>query len=175
MMEWSGGFWRQFLVKYPEINTMYQRMIRTSRKVHALRAGSRRRRALVDLWAGECNCPYWHGVFGGIYLPHIRRATFAHLIAADVWAGPSRRVAGTIADLDGDGAPDVELVSPAMLLAVDPDEGGGVVEWHWRGGEINPATVGAGRAGGHPPQLAGGPSGGPRAGGGAMPTRRGPR
>src|SRR5438309_9043948 len=98
-------------------------MLRTSRKVHALRAGSRRRRALVDLWAGECNCPYWHGVFGGIYLPHIRRATFGHLIAADVRAEQNRRVAGTIADLDGDGAPDVELVSPAMLLAVDPDEG----------------------------------------------------
>ena len=141
MMEWSGGFWRQFLVKYPEINTMYQRMLRTSRKVHALRAGSRRRRALVDLWAGECNCPYWHGVFGGIYLPHIRRATFGHLIAADVRAEQNRRVAGTIADLDGDGAPDVELVSPAMLLAVDPDEGGGVVEWHWREEHINLTNV----------------------------------
>jgi len=141
MMEWSGGFWRQFLVKYPEINTMYQRMLCTSRKVHALRAGSRRRRALVDLWAGECNCPYWHGVFGGIYLPHIRRATFGHLIAADVRAEQNRRVAGTIADLDGDGAPDVELVSPAMLLAVDPDEGGGVVEWHWREEHINLTNV----------------------------------
>src|SRR5713226_1534381 len=120
MMEWSGGFWRQFLVKYPEINTMHNRMLRTSRKVHAMRPGPRKRLALTDLWAGQCNCPYWHGVFGGIYLPHIRRATFGHLIAADVRADPGRRVAGTIADLDGDGAADVELVSPAMLLMVDP-------------------------------------------------------
>src|SRR5437870_9119567 len=141
MMEWSGGFWRQFLVKYPEINTMYQRMLRTSRKVHAMPPGPGRRLALVDLWAGECNCPYWHGVFGGIYLPHIRRATFGHLIAADVRAEQNRRAAGTGADLDGDGAPDVELVSPAMLLAVDPDEGGGVVEWHWRAEQINLANV----------------------------------
>ena len=141
MMEWSGGFWRQFLVKYPEINTMYQRMLRTSHQVHALRAGPRRRRALVDLWAGQCNCPYWHGVFGGIYLPHIRRATFGHLIAAEAQAQPGRKVSTTIADLDADGSPDVELVSPGMLLVVDPDEGGGVVEWQWRAAQINLTNV----------------------------------
>src|SRR3989475_3985118 len=149
---------------------MYQRMLRTSRKVHALRAGSRRRGALVDLWAGECNCPYWHGVFGGIYLPHIRRATFAHLIAADVRAGPSRRVAGTIADLDGDGAPDVELVSPAMLLAVDPDEGGGVVEWHWRGEHIKLTNVGWRRAEGYHRQLVEASPGGTASGAEAIHT-----
>ncbi|TMJ05835.1 MAG: DUF1926 domain-containing protein [Bacillati bacterium ANGP1] len=150
MMEWSGGFWRQFLVKYPEINTMYQRMLRTSRKVHAMPPGPGRRLALVDLWAGQCNCPYWHGVFGGIYLPHIRRATFGRLIAAEARAdraphrmvrGQRRRVGSTIADLDGDGAADVELVSPAMLLVVDPGEGGGVVEWHWRAERINLTNV----------------------------------
>src|SRR5207249_12292607 len=58
MMEWSGGFWRQFLVKYPEINTMYPRMLCTSRKVHALRAGSRRRRARGGLADRAATGPY---------------------------------------------------------------------------------------------------------------------
>ena len=28
-------------------------------------------------------CGYWHGAFGGAYLPHLRNAVFQHLIAAD--------------------------------------------------------------------------------------------
>lgn len=141
MMEWSGGFWRQFLVKYPEINTMHKRMLRASRKVHAMRPGPRRRKALDELWAGQCNCPYWHGVFGGIYLPHIRRATFGHLIAAEALADRGRRAGGTVADLDGDGADDVELASPAMVVVVDPRDGGGVVEWQWRTERVNLTNV----------------------------------
>lgn len=141
MLEWSGGFWRQFLVKYPEINTMYQRMVRISRSVHAIRQGPRHREALDELWAGQCNCPYWHGVFGGIYLPHIRRATFGHLIGADTLATSGRRTRGTITDLDGDGAADVELATPAVLVAIDPDDGGSVMEWDWRAERVNLTNV----------------------------------
>ncbi len=136
-----GGFWRQFLVKYPEINTMHKRMLRVSRKVHAMRAGPRRTQALEDLWAGQCNEPYWHGVFGGIYLPHIRRATFGHLIAAEALADRGRAAGTEQADLDGDGAPEVELASPAMVITADPQDGGGVVEWQWRAARVNLANV----------------------------------
>jgi len=141
MMEWSGGFWRQFLVKYPEINTMHKRMLRVSRKVHAMRPGPRKRKAQDELWAGQCNCPYWHGVFGGIYLPHIRRATFGHLIAAESLADRGRRAGATVADLDGDGTDEVELASPAMVVVVDPRDGGGVVEWQWRARRVNLTNV----------------------------------
>jgi 4-alpha-glucanotransferase len=136
-----GGFWRQFLVKYPEINTMHKRMLRVSRKVHAMRAGPRRTQAFQDLWAGQCNEPYWHGVFGGIYLPHIRRATFGHLIAAEDLADRGRAVGTELVDLDADGAPEVELASPAMVVAVDPRDGGGVVEWQWRAARVNLTNV----------------------------------
>ena len=136
-----GGFWRQFLVKYPEINTMHKRMLRVSRKIHAMRPGTRRTQALQDLWAGQANCPYWHGVFGGIYLPHIRRATFGHLIGAEALADRGRGAGTERVDLDGDGAPEVELASPAMVIAVDPQDGGGVVEWQWRAARVNLANV----------------------------------
>ncbi|HVH31196.1 MAG TPA: alpha-amylase/4-alpha-glucanotransferase domain-containing protein, partial [bacterium] len=131
----------QFLVKYPEINTMHKRMLRVSRKVHAMRAGPRRTQAFQDLWAGQCNEPYWHGVFGGIYLPHIRRATFGHLIAAEALADRGRAAGTELADLDADGAPEVELASPAMVVAVDPHDGGGVVEWQWRAARVNLTNV----------------------------------
>src|SRR5436305_7940107 len=35
------------------------------------------------LYRGQCNCPYWHGAFGGIYLPHLRNAIYNQLIACD--------------------------------------------------------------------------------------------
>ena len=28
------------------------------------------------LYRGQCNCSYWHGAFGGIYLPHLRNAVY---------------------------------------------------------------------------------------------------
>ena len=39
--------------------------------------------ALDHVWAAQCSCGYWHGVFGGVYLGHIRAANYAHLLAAE--------------------------------------------------------------------------------------------
>ncbi|MGH2400128.1 MAG: alpha-amylase/4-alpha-glucanotransferase domain-containing protein, partial [bacterium] len=138
-----GGFWRQFLVKYPEINTMHKKMLRVSEKVWRMPPGRRRLRALDEVWQAQCNCPYWHGVFGGVYLPHIRRANFAHLIAAEALADGEARapVVTTSADLDADGAVELELSSPTMVLWIDPAEGGGVVVWDWRAAGINLVNV----------------------------------
>ncbi len=137
-----GGFWRQFLVKYPEINTMHKKMLRVSDKVSRLPAGRRKRRALDEVWQGQCNCPYWHGVFGGVYLPHIRAANYAHLIAADVLAdGPQEGARGSTGDFDSDGVEEVELASSAMVLTIDPADGGSVVEWDWRSRRINLVNV----------------------------------
>jgi hypothetical protein len=128
-----GGFWRHFLVRYPEVNTLHHLALRAGRKVHAMSDGPERRRALDDLWAGECNCPYWHGVFGGVYLPHIRGAAFAHLIAAEAAADraghPSPDVWGETADLDGDAMAEALLANEAAVCTVDPARGGSLVEW----------------------------------------------
>jgi hypothetical protein len=35
------------------------------------------------LWCGQANDAYWHGVFGGCYLPHLRRAVRSALIASE--------------------------------------------------------------------------------------------
>src|SRR5260370_24127362 len=39
--------------------------------------------ARQELYRAQCNCPWWHGAFGGLYLPHLRNAAYQHLIAAD--------------------------------------------------------------------------------------------
>ena len=40
-------------------------------------------KAIQALYRGECNCPYWHGVFGGLYLNHLRFAVYRELIDAE--------------------------------------------------------------------------------------------
>lgn len=84
-----GGFWRSFMVRYPEVNTMHKKMLRVSRKVEAVEDPALKSRAQDNLWAGQCNCPYWHGVFGGIYLPHIRTANYERLLATEPPPMPS--------------------------------------------------------------------------------------
>lgn len=137
-----GGFWRHFLVKYPEINTMHKKMLRVSTKIQALRAGKRKQQALDDLWQGQCNCPYWHGVFGGVYLPHIRAANYGHLIAADTLATPAQAsLQGALGDFDGDGFEEVELTASPMTATIDPGDGGSVVEWDWHERRVNLVNV----------------------------------
>lgn len=82
-----GGYWRNFKVKYPETDEMYSRMLMISKQLQqAIDEGHDPElieQARTELYRGQCNCPYWHGAFGGIYLPHLRHAIYTHLIAAD--------------------------------------------------------------------------------------------
>jgi alpha-amylase len=106
-----GGHWRNFLARYPETNRMQQRMLRASRRLHHLPERDERwYEAQTRLWRSQCNCPYWHGVFGGLYLPHLRSAVYQELIAAESHAAPETPRMET-GDLDRDGVPDWLLES----------------------------------------------------------------
>jgi alpha-amylase len=59
-----GAFWRNFQIKYREINDLHKQMLRTSEKVHTMAAGPDRDRALDHLYRGQSNDCYWHGLFG---------------------------------------------------------------------------------------------------------------
>ena len=77
-----GGFWRNFLNKYEESNNMHKKMIRLSNKIHNKNFSSEDK-IQKALYAGQCNCAYWHGVFGGLYLPHLRNAIYDSLLEAE--------------------------------------------------------------------------------------------
>ncbi|HSB71369.1 MAG TPA: alpha-amylase/4-alpha-glucanotransferase domain-containing protein [Candidatus Methylomirabilis sp.] len=136
-----GGFWRNFLTKYPEASTLHKKMLRVSRRVHALPPGSRQRRAaMAALWRGQCNDAYWHGVFGGLYLPHLRHAVFHHLIQAERSLLPARGGAPVrIQRLgsDGDGVEELLMESRQLSLVVEPGRGGSVVELDCRAKAFN--------------------------------------
>ncbi len=87
MMEWSGGHFYNFFKKYPESRYMRDRMWSVSDRLHM--AGHKNgsaslvKKAKEALFRAQCNCTYWHGVFGGLYLHHLRSAVFENLIQAE--------------------------------------------------------------------------------------------
>jgi len=108
-----GGHWRNFAARYPEVNRLHKRAQRASNLLwaHPTEDDERWREARTRLWRAQCNCPYWHGVFGGLYLPHLRSALYRDLIAVEAHLSPGApRIER--ADLDLDGIPDALLETP---------------------------------------------------------------
>lgn len=69
-----GGIWKNFFSRYPESNWMHKRMLGLSARFAALPAIQRSTVMRQKLYAAQANDAYWHGLFGGLYLPHLRRA-----------------------------------------------------------------------------------------------------
>jgi len=133
-----GGTWRNFLTKYPEANNMHKKMYRVSAKIDSLerKSAAENRKSLNKardlLFQAQCNCPYWHGVFGGLYLNHLRYATYKRLLEAEsicdrletsIRAG---RIETT--DFDGDGYPEILLESALTTAYFAPRLGGAMFE-----------------------------------------------
>ncbi len=134
-----GGFWRNFLTKYPEVNHLHKRMLDLSERIHSLSSSNAKhekgklKQAQDELWKSQCNCPYWHGVFGGLYLYHLREAVYNHLIHGDkiynqLTHKSENWVDYRLFDLDKDGKDDI-LISTAWLnLYFSPSYGGALYE-----------------------------------------------
>jgi 4-alpha-glucanotransferase len=129
-----GGFWRNFQVRYREINDLHKQMLRTSDKVDAMADGPSRALALDHLFRGQSNDCYWHGLFGGIYISHIRLATYGHLIAAeDLAETAAGRIEGANRiDLDLDGIDDVRLADTGQVVSVSLAAGAAIGGWDIR-------------------------------------------
>jgi 4-alpha-glucanotransferase len=129
-----GAFWRNFQVLYREINDLHKQMLRTSDKVDAMAPGPARDLATDRLYQGQSNDCYWHGLFGGVYISHMRLATHEHLIAAEDLADTAhgRLDATECVDLDMDGVDEVRLATAGQVVTVDLQEGAGIGSWDIR-------------------------------------------
>lgn len=76
MQEWSGGNWRNFLERYHESRDMQSEVLRTSAVV------APEGEAYESILRAQSNDAYWHGVFGGLYLKHLRQAIYAECASA---------------------------------------------------------------------------------------------
>lgn len=135
-----GGYFRNFFTKYPESNRLYRRMLRASRKVGA--SGSNLGRSA--LYKAQCNCGYWHGVFGGVYLPHIRMAVYRNILEAES-SLPGRRGAPHFElhreDWDADGRPELLAEGEKANFYFSPAKGGGMWEWDYKPRRVNFGSI----------------------------------
>lgn len=132
-----GGFWRNFRVKYPEANEMYARMMIVSRRLQQqLAQGAAAdlvEQARSELYRGQCNCAYWHGAFGGLYLPHLRQAVYHHLIAAENLLDRAQGrdgpwVEAVADDFDFDTFNEIRLANDRLWTLLSPARGGHLLE-----------------------------------------------
>lgn len=133
-----GGFWRNFKVKYPETQEMYARMMQLSTELDRTTDGQgpdhpTYTAAYQHLYQAQCNCTWWHGAFGGLYLPHLRNAVYYHLVAGEnCWMEAQQRgdswIEGQFADFNLDGNDEVILDNSRLAAYFNPQAGGSLYE-----------------------------------------------
>lgn len=121
-----GGIWRNFLSRYAESNWMHKRMLELSRRLdgHAMRTEPQLQGLLHN---AQANDAYWHGLFGGLYLPHLRRALWRHLLELEAALGPP--VQPVEADFDCDGEAEIWLRDAHQVAVLRDDGQGALHEW----------------------------------------------
>jgi len=151
----QGGFWRNFFAKYPESNWMHKRMLMVSEEVRSQDARCKMQPATSHLYQAQCNDAYWHGVFGGLYLPHLRTAVYENLIKAENLAEERQKDESTrlmekaktfspqplaftlIKDFDADTFNEILVRTQSLNLFFSPHNGGAIVELDYRPKAVN--------------------------------------
>jgi alpha-amylase len=77
---------------------------------------------------GQCNDPYWHGVFGGLYSPHLRTELWRSLIQAESIADSLANASGhyqnvATLDFDSDGRDEIYFTSDRYAAVLCPADG----------------------------------------------------
>ena len=124
-----GGIWKNFLTRYPEANWMHKRMLGLSARLASLPADQVRQDLVELLHEAQANDAYWHGLFGGIYLPHLRRAVWRALISLERRLDSLQaRPAQFSGDIDMDGIDEVFLSSLSLQAVLRPDKDASLIE-----------------------------------------------
>jgi len=129
-----GGYFRNFLVKYNEADQLHKRMLYAADRLRQAKmtpGGKDYSEASRRLYKGQCNCAYWHGVFGGLYLYHLRKALYDNILQAErdtLEAGKRCITRFDVTDFDADGLDEVILYNKDVWLCSKPSLGGALTE-----------------------------------------------
>jgi 4-alpha-glucanotransferase/alpha-amylase len=117
-----GGIWKNFFSIYPESNWMHKRMLGLSSRLDGLPKALQTDEMRGHLYESQSNDAYWHGLFGGLYLPHLRRAVYKALVRLEsVMDECSSRPDHFIEDTDLDGVGEVYLQNGTVQLVLKLD------------------------------------------------------
>jgi len=139
-----GSLWDMFLARYPETDHLHKHVLWTSGRARTLPAGAPGREAAITaVLRAECNCAYWHGLFGGLYFPHLRHGVYRSVLEADALLAQTE-MGGTrvdVVDLDGDLENEVILRSATTQAFFRPSDAGALVELDYLPSRFNVANV----------------------------------
>ncbi len=128
----KGGYFKNFLVKYEESNDMHKKMLRVAGKA------KRKAEARTHVFMGQANDSYWHGVFGGLYLPHLRGAVYSHLIEAEKILEPKKSFCDAFSeDVNLDGQDEAILNNEVVKAYFCPHQGGILYELDYKPSAVN--------------------------------------
>ena len=139
-----GSLWDMFLARYPEADQLHKHVLWSSRRARALPAGTAGRdEAITAILRAQVNCSYWHGLFGGLYFPHLRHGAYRSLLEADALLarGDGGRVMVEEADLDGDLENEVVVRSSATQAFFRPSDAASLVELDYLPCRFNVANI----------------------------------
>ncbi|MDQ6961340.1 MAG: DUF1926 domain-containing protein [Mariprofundaceae bacterium] len=124
-----GGIWKNFLVKYPESGWMHKRMLKLSARLS--QADIADKTDLYDmLYRAQANDAFWHGMFGGLYHPHLRRGLYRQMLKLESALDEhSPRVSFESFDLDMDAQDESLLHNDQQQIVVQAHAGGIIREW----------------------------------------------
>lgn len=135
-----GGIWKNFLVKYPESNLMHKKMLYLDQRVKKMPPSPERDTAQLAIFRAQTNDAYWHGVFGGLYLPHLRHAVYHNLLVAEGLISESEPFNCQVFDYDYDGSSEIVVTTPVYSCVITPRQGGQLYDWGikpWRTNLLN--------------------------------------
>jgi len=128
----KGGFFRSYLARYSEARRSVARGRALSTRLDPIDGSAAREgrpsAARRHLWRAQCNCAYWHGLFGGLYLPHLRRGIQDSLAlgTAALWdvSPEASGVRARISRVDDLDEAEIEVDTEKMSLLIHPSAGG---------------------------------------------------
>jgi hypothetical protein len=138
-----GGSWRGFFRKYSEANLLHKKMLRAGTRLAGVpqrRTETRPAQEIAEardlLLRAQCNDAYWHGVFGGIYAPHLRTEIWRNLIRAEAAADkltPGGQIGRVeLLDYDTDGKNELLFTGPEYQVLLKPADGGTIAALDFR-------------------------------------------
>lgn len=129
MEAWApGGHWKGFLARYDEANRIHKRASALSRLCRERGDPPEPRRAIGR---AQCNDAYWHGVFGGLYMKHLREGVRRELLAAERLLRADEPLSWTFGDFTASGRPGWWAHGASVSAWIDPAYGGTLTDLLW--------------------------------------------
>ena len=119
----KGGMWKNFFIKYTESNYLHKRMLYFSKRQETLDENS-----LESLYKLQTNDVFWHGVFGGLYLPNLRDNAYRFLLDIEKTKA-TKKITQEVLDIDMDGFDELKILTKNLSMVFSSKFGGQMVEF----------------------------------------------